>query len=762
MAAELSPQDDILNVIRKLSGIVLTSQHKTEALTQIAELARKALGSRLCTVALVDLVDTESGYLTIVACAGCDQALEHVMAGRRFKLGSRLSGASLDYELIAGGGIIEREGLQTDGQGIIDPAIAVKFRIDSASCYSLVVGKRLLGYLNHFAARPSDETEHKLLEIFARHAVLAIESLENQARRSQLEQLNAAIQLMSEVHDVETLLDLTLDSALDIVGADRGWISRLNLDTGMLHIARHSGEPIDIRPLEWGKGVTGKALVEEKPICVDDVHSPEWRTVYERFWSDTCSELAVPIVEYNAEVRVRHQKDRGTKPIGVLNIESPKPAAFNKADEDLLWLLAKQAAVMIERLETDRKLADLARVQREIVTKRDWEEVMQDLMDAIMNTLGYHFVNVSLVMPELNLIRTEYIRGVPEGSEEEFKRLASHALDSADIQAHIYNSREIEVPDFQDDRFDKRIYQRFHHEGLIRVFVPMIVAADQRCMGTVEAGYRRQYRRYIYERDVQILKGLVDYAVQALEQRKRGLLDKISHELRAPIAGIRSNASFLERRRYEIDKEVVTRKLEDIMLDCEILLFQVKELEHLLGRKPPERRTARTLVFRDVIIKTVRQLKPLVLEHGFNTSQVEYDAGDMRKIDPLWVNMAELNQVVYNLLINAIKYAEKDRSQFRVRILVDVTRDAYVVKFQDSGIGVRDDLAVRIFDDGFRTPEAIARHPTGSGLGLTIASKIMRSHGGELLLTNHRKPTEFAMVLPKSLKEAPRDTVRRR
>ena len=759
MAAEMSPQDDILNVISKLSGIVLTSQHKIEALTQIAELARKALGSRLCTVALVDLVDTESGYLTIVACAGCDQALEHVMAGRRFKLGSRLSGASLDYELIAGGGIIERDGLQTDGQGIIDPAIAVKFRIDSASCYPLVVGKRLLGYLNHFAARPSDETEHKLLEILARHAVLAIESLENQTRRSQLEQLNAAMQLMSEAHDVETLLDLTLDSALDIVGADRGWISRLNLDTGMLHIARHSGEPIDIRPLEWGKGVTGKALVEEKPICVDDVHSPEWRTVYERFWSDTCSELAVPIVEYNAEVRVRHQKDRGTKPIGVLNIESPKPAAFSKADEDLLWLLAKQAAGMIERLETDRKLADLARVQRDIVTKRDWEEVMQDLMDAIMNTLGYHFVNVSLVVPELNLIRTEYIRGVPEGSEEEFKRMAKHDLDNDDIQAHIYRSRLIEVPDLDDPRFDPVIYRRFGHRDLIRVYVPMIVAADQRCMGTVEAGYRRQYRRYIYERDVQILKGFVDYAVQALEQRKRGLLDKISHELRAPIAGIRSNASFLERRRHVIGDEVVTRKLEDIMLDCEILLFQVKELEHLLGRKPPERRVARTLVFRDVIIKTIRQIKPLVMEHGFKTTQVEYDTGDTQKIDPLWIDTAELNQVVYNLLINAIKYAERDVGQFQLKISVEVIRDSYLIKFQDSGIGVREDLAAMVFDDGFRTPEAVARHPTGSGLGLTIARRIMRDYGGDLLLTNCRKPTEFAMVLPKSLKEAPYGSV---
>ena len=198
------------------------------------------------------------------------------------------------------------------------------------------------------------------------------------------------------------------------------------------------------------------------------------------------------------------------------------------------------------------------------------------------------------------------------------------------------------------------------------------------------------------------------------------------------------------------------------MADCDTLLFQVKELEHLLGRKPPDPKIARTLVFRDIIVKTLRQLKPLVIEHGLDPSRIEYDVEDMYQIKPLYVDRAQLNQVVYNLLINAIKYANSDRDLFRVTIAVDVTREAYAIKFQDWGIGVREEMTERIFDEGVRTPEAIEKHPTGSGLGLTIARKIMRSYGGDLKLTHYSKPTEFAMVLPKSLKEAPNDFVRRR
>lgn len=755
MSVELQSLN-ILETLGTLSEVPLICSGKSEALTWIAELTRQALMSHLCTVALVDL---ETQSLTTEACAGCTPDLERVMVGRRFRMGEPARGDALDYALIASGMVIERGDLQTDGQGIIDPRIAAACGVHWGLCCPLQIDKRLLGYLNHFSSEPPGEDERKLLDIFARQAVSIIHSLENAANRERLEKLNRAIGQLSEARTADELLKFTLSTALDLVGTDRGWISRLDLDTGRLDVVEHAGNPRDLRSLEWGKGITGKALIEERSIRADDVHDERWRADYEEFWSDTCSELAIPIVDYNAEVRVDHEVRRGTKPIGVLNLESPRCAAFSGTDEALLESLARQAAVMIERVETDRKLGDLARVQQEILAKRDWEEVMQVLMDAIMNTLRYHFVNVSIVVRVLNVIRTEYVRGVPQGEEEEFKRLATHSLDSEDIQADIVRLRRIEVPGPQDKRFDARIYDRFLHSQLIRVYVPMIVSADQRVMGTVEAGYQRKYRRYIYERDVQVLKGFVDYAVQALEQKQRGLLDKISHELRAPVVGIRSNASYLQHRRTGLSDETIDRKLDDILADCENLLFQVKELEHILGRKPPEPKIARTLLFRDVIIKTLRQLKPLVLEHGFTLEQIEYDGADMYKIEPLYVDRSQINQVVYNLLINAIKYAE---DEFRVQISVERTRDAYyVVKFRDWGMGVRTDMMEKIFDDGFRTPEATTRYPNGSGLGLTIARKIMHAYGGDLRLASNHQPTEFQMILPKSLKEKPHDSIRR-
>ena len=364
-----------------------------------------------------------------------------------------------------------------------------------------------------------------------------------------------------------------------------------------------------------------------------------------------------------------------------------------------------------------------------------------------------------MVHPETRTIETEHVIGLLQGSVDEFKRQARHRLDSDDIQCDIVVSRQIEVPEADDPRFDPRIYRAFGHDRLIRVFMPMIVASTDRVIGTIDAGYRRADWQHIYEEDVRILKQFVDYAAEALERRRRGLLDEITHELRAPVVGIRSNVSYLERHFDKIDREFMLRKFSDILSDCELLLYQVRELEYFLGRPSQLPKIGRTLVFRDVIIAAIQQLKPELREHAFDLNKIEYNTDDIRRLGVLYVDRVQLKGVVFNLLLNAIKYAEDDPGKFTIRIGVESARDEFIVSFRDWGIGIQDEYAHRVFDSGFRTPEAIARSVSGSGLGLTISRRIMREMGGDLRLAQNRKPTELHMILPKRLQEDSNDSV---
>jgi signal transduction histidine kinase len=135
---------------------------------------------------------------------------------------------------------------------------------------------------------------------------------------------------------------------------------------------------------------------------------------------------------------------------------------------------------------------------------------------------------------------------------------------------------------------------------------------------------------------------------------------------------------------------------------------------------------------------------------GFPLSGFKYDVSAARRAF-VYTDPVKLNQVVYNLLINSIKYSEADPSLFQIWINVDEDQGSFIVKFKDWGIGISEKYKDEVLKLGFRTPEAINRNVTGSGLGLEISKSIMEELGGELKLIGFSKPTEFHMVIPKSI-----------
>jgi signal transduction histidine kinase len=553
---------------------------------------------------------------------------------------------------------------------------------------------------------------------------------------------------MSDAAEIEQLMTLLLDGGLKLVGATRGWISRLDYTTGDLNIVAYRGEMPRVLKLSFGKGITGNALRKEEPITAKNVNDPRWKGIYAPCWTDTISEMAIPILLNRARVRIGKEITKGMKPIGVLNIESPYLNFFSQTDENCLWSLAQYAGLMIERLEFDRKLNDLRAVENRIANEPDYNRIMTTLLRRISATLEFDYVNILMVNPDYNCIQSEYVTGISRHEEQKFKKAAIYSLNSKRIYTDIVKSGQIEVPDLNDRRLDKEIARQFRIDHFIRVFVPMIAASGKRVIGVVEAGYNKEYRRYIYDRDVQMLKYLIDYAAHALQQERAMLIDTITHELRKPTSGIRNNASFLQRRFEELDESIIYKKLDDLVADGEIILYQIAELEYALGRRQPISKLEKTLVYRDIVIKTLNQIKPLVSGRGFNPSRIEYNPADSHRILVL-TDRARLNQVVFNLLENSLKYAEPDPAKFRIKVELEEDWDYSILKFQDWGIGIGEEYKEKIFERSFRTPEAKKIDVTGSGLGMTISREIMNQLGGHLRLTNNYKPTEFEVAIPK-------------
>lgn len=242
------------------------------------------------------------------------------------------------------------------------------------------------------------------------------------------------------------------------------------------------------------------------------------------------------------------------------------------------------------------------------------------------------------------------------------------------------------------------------------------------------------------------------------ETRDLSLLDTISHELLSPIVGIRSNASFLQKRFMDLPTELIETKLGDILVDCDVLLQQIRKLEYFLGRKAPSTTFEKTRVYRDIVIKTIKQLIPLIKEHGYDSSRIEYLEKDPTGII-LYIDKNKLHQVIYNILINAIKYAELEPEAFKIKVITEESKDAYIIRFQDWGIGLPEENKDKIFEVGFRASKAIQKDVIGSGLGLSIAKELMKEMGGDIKVASIYKPTEFKVIIPKSLQEDPHDFI---
>ena len=98
----------------------------------------------------------------------------------------------------------------------------------------------------------------------------------------------------------------------------------------------------------------------------------------------------------------------------------------------------------------------------------------------------------------------------------------------------------------------------------------------------------------------------------------------------------------------------------------------------------------------------------------------------------LRADMTRVKQVVLNIVTNAIKFSPAGAS-----VSIDVAQSSsgnFVLLVRDGGIGVRPEDIERIFDPFVQVEDNIARRFAGIGLGLSIARKIARLHGGDVTL----------------------------
>lgn len=201
---------------------------------------------------------------------------------------------------------------------------------------------------------------------------------------------------------------------------------------------------------------------------------------------------------------------------------------------------------------------------------------------------------------------------------------------------------------------------------------------------------------------------------------KTGFVSNVSHELKTPLTAVRLSAEMLREGR--VKEEAQARYLEVIVRESERLTRLVDNVL-AFGRLERGRRKF-NLESRDVneLLSVAEAQRPRVEAAGLTLMVRSAPMPVMRTFD-----LDAVGQVLVNLIDNAVKYAASGKT---VEVSVSERGEITVA---DRGPGIAAKHRSRIFERFYRCDDSITAKSSGSGLGLSIASRLMAGMGGELV-----------------------------
>lgn len=230
----------------------------------------------------------------------------------------------------------------------------------------------------------------------------------------------------------------------------------------------------------------------------------------------------------------------------------------------------------------------------------------------------------------------------------------------------------------------------------------------------------------------------------ALESQKQ-FIGNIAHELRTPLSTIKTNT---EVRLMEKDVPRDARAMHESNLEeLDRISDIINNLLSVSASVRPER-----LKFENVDIATIVETVTKKL-HKFSERkhlEITVRMSDWRTV---WGNTSALEQIVNNILKNAITYTP---AYGRIGIIVEPTGPHMIeLTIQDSGPGIpRSDL-FHIFEPFYRADRSRNRALGGSGLGLTIVSELVKLHGGKITVKSAEgRGTSVVVLLPSGMEDA--------
>lgn len=229
-------------------------------------------------------------------------------------------------------------------------------------------------------------------------------------------------------------------------------------------------------------------------------------------------------------------------------------------------------------------------------------------------------------------------------------------------------------------------------------------------------------------------------ALKDLDRLKDEFISNVSHDLRSPLQLIHAYAGLLlgdnslttEQRQYlhGIDRSV--RRMSDLTAD----LLNLAKIRAGVGMD------AEPCLLSRIIPRVIERLEALARQKGLRLeSQIADD------LPPVQANVERMDQVISNLVDNAIKYTLRGK----VSVHACADEQQVTVSVSDSGIGLMPHEQAELFTKFYRAKNELTGNIEGTGLGLSIVRSIVEQYGGKVWVTSTwQQGSTFSFSVPRS------------
>lgn len=233
-------------------------------------------------------------------------------------------------------------------------------------------------------------------------------------------------------------------------------------------------------------------------------------------------------------------------------------------------------------------------------------------------------------------------------------------------------------------------------------------------------------------------------------------LANMSHEIRTPLGAMMGFADLALEASSESEK---VEFLQSIKRNGDNLLQLINDILDLSKVEAGQLQTAEGYFdWREVILNTIKSLRPTYkskdLDISFKCSP------DIPKL--LGSDTHRLNQIIFNVLGNAIKFTDKGSIMIECGIENTLSIPQLVIDISDTGPGITKEDQVKLFKPFQQLSALTSRRYGGTGLGLDLSKKLARMLGGDLTLKSSEPGVGscFRIELPAKLKSPDKnDTV---